>query len=520
MANRIQLKRGVKSKLPTLTQGEPAYTTDTHELYVGTGGGNVNMGGTHWYSGTDMTGASGTYSYGDCPLVKLGDMYLNTSNGNVYECTTAGSGTSAKWTYRGCLKGAAGAQGATGAQGPKGDTGPQGPQGPAGTTAAKLTTPRAIDGVDFDGSGAITHYGVCSTPAATAAKTVSISGFKLVKGAVVFVTFTYENTANSPTLNVNGTGAISMREQRGGALNKNLINPNSMYMFVYDGTYYRLVGALNYASDSGSVCFGGSEITADGTLSVCLGGELNKANGLYSACIAGMANEATHYQTKLGIYSTEGTYSDYFIVGNGSMSSRSRSNAFRVDNAGKVYGKAAFNSTGADYAELFEWLDGNPENEDRIGLFVTLDGEKIRLANADDDYILGAISGAPGVVGNNHSETWQGMWLTDIYGRVQKHTVHVDAKYDDEGNVICEAHDIVEPIINPDYNADEKYIPREERPEWGIVGMMGQLIVIDDGTCEVNGCCKVADGGTATASENGWRVIARIDDTHVKVLFR
>ncbi len=112
------------------------------------------------------------------------------------------------------------------------------------------------------------------------------------------------------------------------------------------------------------------------------------------------------------------------------------------------------------------------------------------------------------------------MWLTDIYGRVQTHTVHLDAEYDGEGNVIREECDIIEPIVNPDYNPDEKYVPREKRREWGMVGMMGQLTVIDDGTCEVNGCCKVADGGTATASESGWRVIARIDDTHVKVLFR
>ena len=108
MANRIQLRRGIKSKLPTLTQGEPAYVTDTRELFIGTGSGNVNMGGSMWYKGTDMSGDStavNAYSYSACPLVKVGDTYLNTSNGNVYDCTTAGSGTSAKWTYKGCLRG-------------------------------------------------------------------------------------------------------------------------------------------------------------------------------------------------------------------------------------------------------------------------------------------------------------------------------------------------------------------------------------------------------------------------------
>ncbi|MBQ3461989.1 MAG: hypothetical protein IJH36_02580 [Clostridia bacterium] len=47
----------------------------------------------------------------------VGDTYLNTSNGNIYECTTAGSGQAAKWTYKGCIKGV---QGGTGGTGPAG----------------------------------------------------------------------------------------------------------------------------------------------------------------------------------------------------------------------------------------------------------------------------------------------------------------------------------------------------------------------------------------------------------------
>lgn len=125
MANKIQLRRGLKSDLPTLASGEPGYITDTRELYIGTGGGNVNMGGSHWYIGTAMSGtnsAANTYSYSGCPDVKLDDIYLNTSNGNIYTCTTAGSGTNAKWTYRGNIKGAKGDTGATGAKGDDGES--------------------------------------------------------------------------------------------------------------------------------------------------------------------------------------------------------------------------------------------------------------------------------------------------------------------------------------------------------------------------------------------------------------
>ena len=588
MANRIQLRRGIKSKLPTtLTEGEPAYTTDTHELFVGTGSGNVNMGGSQWYTGTALTGTGSGYSYSGCPMVKVGDKYLNTSTGYFYECTTAGSGTNAKWTYKGSLKGATGAQGSTGAagangtsaawhtgtgmsgtgtktysvsgakagdmylntstgdvyeaasssswtwkcniKGPTGSQGPTGPQGPAGTTAAKLTTARTIDGVDFDGSAAISHYGVCSTAAATATKTVSIPGFKLVTGAVAYVKFSETNTASSPKLNINSTGAKNITY--GGENPKaSMFYAKKIIKFLYDGTQYNIVGYTD-AGNADSFVSADSIVDSNSRPAGNIGivsSMVDTIDSSYGGTVGGYWAHIKNHQFVIGHNNVEKAGSEYmtgtdgsaFIIGNGGpVPDEGRSNAFRVDFNGKVYGTGSFNSTGADYAEYFEWLDGNPENEDRIGLFVTLDGDKIRVADAGDDYILGAVSGMPGVVGNNHADMWQGMYMTDVFGRVQTHTVHHEAVYNGDALVIPEG-DLIEPIINPDYNPDEKYIPREERKEWGVVGLMGQLVVIDDGTCKVNGCCKVADGGTATASDSGWRVIARLDDTHVKVLFR
>lgn len=52
-----------------------------------------------------------------------------------------------------------------------------------------------------------TAYGVCDTAAATAAKIVDMTGFKLATGATIHVKFTNANSAASPTLNVNNTGA-------------------------------------------------------------------------------------------------------------------------------------------------------------------------------------------------------------------------------------------------------------------------------------------------------------------------
>ncbi len=41
MANKIQFRRGLKANLPALSVAEPAFTTDTHDLYIGSSSGNI-----------------------------------------------------------------------------------------------------------------------------------------------------------------------------------------------------------------------------------------------------------------------------------------------------------------------------------------------------------------------------------------------------------------------------------------------------------------------------------------------
>lgn len=110
--------------------------------------------------------------------------------------------------------------------------------------AVKLKTSRAIDGVSFDGSAAVTHYATCSTAAATAAKVVSLAGFTLVTGAKVTVRFAVTNTAANPTLNVNKTGAKAI-QYRNAAITAGALAANRTYEFVYDGSSWELVGDLD-----------------------------------------------------------------------------------------------------------------------------------------------------------------------------------------------------------------------------------------------------------------------------------
>lgn len=260
-----------------------------------------------------------------------------------------------------------------------------------------------------------------------------------------------------------------------------------------EGFFTKAVGANSHAE--------GSNTEASGNNS--------HAGGYYTTAYLGQYVQG-HYNSTSTTGSISGTSGTALIIGNGDSSSK-RSNAFRVTYEGAVIGKQAYSTTGADYAEFFEWEDGNRDNEDRVGIFVTMEGEKIKKA-VFGDYILGIVSGSPAVIGN-FDECWRGQYLMDEFGRFIYESSEVE---DEDGNkCICVGYK-----QNPDYDPKQTYVPRAERKEWSVVGMVGVLSVRDDGTSQVNGFCNVNDQGEATASENGYRVIGRVTDNIIKVVFR
>lgn len=284
------------------------------------------------------------------------------------------------------------------------------------------------------------------------------------------------------------------------------------------------MGQDNIVAGTANIALGsGNQVTADAQGGLALGNfNTCKANaslsgGWYTE-IQKSSNQSIGYGNHVtvatascaafGAYNGYSFSGPYLSLGNGTESARA--NAFRAAAAG-VYSSGSYHSSGADYAEYFEWLDGNLDGEDRRGRFVKLDGEKILLAESIDDDILGIVSGNPSVVGDSYEDQWQGQYLTDIYGEL------LTEDYTDEDGTTRKVW-----VLNPDYNPDKPYVPRSERQEWSAVGMMGKLIVIDDGTCRPNDYCIPTTGGIATRSEGrvGYRVLSRIDDTHIKVLIR
>lgn len=78
--------------------------------------GEPGQRGSRWLSGTAITGTKTTGTiFASSGITALQyDYYVNTSTGNLYECTVAGEPSVAEWVYIGSFKG------------PKGDTGPEG----------------------------------------------------------------------------------------------------------------------------------------------------------------------------------------------------------------------------------------------------------------------------------------------------------------------------------------------------------------------------------------------------------
>ena len=228
--------------------------------------------------------------------------------------------------------------------------------------------------------------------------------------------------------------------------------------------------------------------TADGASSPTERARIT-SGGYFKASNTGAYNSTTasyheHYQTSAGDANTNFICSSASYTGGGVQVSsataagtgfsyyRGYSSGFsdtefnlRGDGTGLCDG--SWTGGGADYAEYFEWSDGNPDAEDRRGISVVLDGDKIRPAIAGEDPI-GVISGNPSVVGDSAWNKWNGKYLRDEFGTYIQEDYEVE---DENGNTVIQQRR----KLNPAYDPDVEYISREERPEWDCVGLMGKL---------------------------------------------
>ena len=257
--------------------------------------------------------------------------------------------------------------------------------------------------------------------------------------------------------------------------------------------------AMGKSTASGTYSTAMGQSTASGTHSTAMGAA--SAFGAYSTAIgntvfaSGSISIAMGYQVGVGDKASQ-------AIAMGSLASANHSNAFiwsdgsirtstindkefriRATNGVWIMGKAhtteGWSAPGTDYAEYFESVNGKSIE---IGKTVALDQGKIRVAKKGDTPI-GVISANPVILGGSYAD-WPKKFKRDDYGQVltepyQEEVMIPDV--DSEGKPVArKTGEFVtkqRPVLNPDYDASKKYIPRSERPEWNCVGLIGQLPV-------------------------------------------
>ena len=284
---------------------------------------------------------------------------------------------------------------------------------------------------------------------------------------------------------------------------------------------------------------------------------------IYSSCIFGSGNRIHNSQyighiNHCSIFGTNnnvtGEIDKVTIVGNGarvdgfsaahnnvsiafgnSTEENRYHNGMNLDKTSNLHVAGSVLSNGADYAEDWEWSDGNPQNEDRRGLFVTIDKSGlIKLANGDDE-ILGIVSSNPSVIGGGDNLEWHNKYLKDVFGdyiyeEIKTPITRKERRLIENSNSSEEQYEIIAEetgeykttkrlVLNPEFDESKEYIPRKDRPEHCYVAHLGKIVTVDNGTCVENGYATVGTNGVATRSDAKTRanVLKRIDDNHILV---
>jgi len=154
----------------------------------------------------------------------------------------------------------------------------------------------------------------------------------------------------------------------------------------------------------------------------------------------------------------DGSENDFIIAFDAnSQASLAADKILSLTHDGNLAVDGSSSTGGADYAEYFEWSDGNNSSEDRRGYSVALTGNKIRKATSDDaaTSIIGVVSSTPACLGDSAWKDWHGKYEKDDYG-----------------NYIMQNG---ERVLSSSYDNTQTYVPRKDRNEWDAIGIVGKL---------------------------------------------
>ncbi|MFO6498558.1 peptidase G2 autoproteolytic cleavage domain-containing protein [Bacillus sp. z60-11] len=179
----------------------------------------------------------------------------------------------------------------------------------------------------------------------------------------------------------------------------------------------------------------------------------------------------------------------YSVVGGYSTGKPSSNNIkWKLDSTGgNIQGVGRVESV-SDFKDLAEYFESKDGRKIESGYLVTLDGDKIRKAQKGET-VLGVISETAGVIMGGAAFYWNDRYLRNEFGGIIYEIINENGR------------EIKVPKENPNYNPDLEYIPREERDEWHVVGLVGQVYVRIDETVQVRDRI-VPSGGIGTKSED------------------
>lgn len=411
----------------------------------------------------------------------------------------------------------------------------------AGQGALAAGDSEVLGNIQASGDGAIAIGKTYSTATGTGVSSILASG---QGSAAIGVAASVSNS--DCTITASGQGSIAM----GATASSRKIISSGIGSFacgnaINGNIYSEGAGsiALGYsvattrANGDGAFAGGYGSATADGegafAWATGTNANANKEGSVSIGSGTAVGGALQQVRGKYNTYDSANTYADIYGIGTFSA----HANGYTLDWTGNAtFAGTVTSASGADYAEYFEWKDGNTNSEDRVGYIVTLDGNKIVKAKAGDD-ILGIISGCATVIGDNAEWNWQGRFERDEFGRIIYDQVEqfIDTpdpnwepnpeKPDEEVPMIKKSLGYFPvPRENAAYDPTKEYANRSNRPEWDTVGMMGKLYVRDDGTAAINDYVTVSatTDGVATKAEGrtSMRVMERVNDHIIRVCFK
>lgn len=423
-------------------------------------------------------------------------------------------------------KGDPGAPG-VGVRGPKGDTGPIGPAGPTGPTGQGITikaTVSSYEELPYPGDPCEAYLvngdlyiwdnkteewifiGKLNGPAGPTGPTgpTGLTGPTGPTGPAGNYTAGTNISINNDIIGVTGlTETYSV------------LNPDN---FIIDGVKMTMVAhpyryengnkiANNNAAADYSTAIGFDCETTQNAKNSFVGGDVSFASHEDCFVYGKGLNTIDSYETVIGKFNNYNHFANWgvdkplFEIGDGTDDTHRKTVMMVQKNKGKAFIYNSWNvQQMGDFAEYFEWVDENVNNEDRVGLIVQLNGEKIEPAQSFEN-VIGIVAGNPAFVADTAALDWHNRYKTDNFGR---YTLTNDGDLEE----------------TDEYDNTQTYTPRQFRKEWAPISILGKVYVRHDGTVQTGGFATLKENGIACSGESGYRVLKRIDNESALVLVK